>query len=195
MRKLILLGLSSLLIVLLFTCNADSYNYRVEEYNLTLEPRINSLDVKATIEINYFVDGKDSKRDGFKFVGGNEVDSLSCSDETGYITTNIEYLKETRISWQFAPVHSGFKKIRAMFMLRNFLEKRGLKYVMKAQWAGVFRVPVSKARYNIILPVSYKPLKFKDPGKWEHEVRNGLDCYFYVQSPLRKKNIDVQFGI
>jgi len=180
------------MVMLLPACN--SYHYRIEDYNLTFEPRANSLDVKATIEITYFMDGKVSKNDGFKFVGTNEVDSLVCVDETRNLMSKIEYLKETRLSWHFEPVQSGLKKIKATFLLRNFLEKKGNNYVLKAPWAGVFRVPVSNARYNILLPATYKPLQFNDPIKWEHEAPNGKDCYYHNQSPLKDQDIEMLFG-
>ena len=193
-RKITIYAVIDLLVIfLLSSCNTNPYKSHVQEYILTLEPLANSLDVKTTLEITYLVEGPQPKNDGFKFVGSNEVDSLVCSDEKGVILSHIEYLKETRISWQFEPISSGTKKIKATFILRGMIEKTDNKFNIKASWAGVFRIPVLNARYNILLPPNLKRLKLKEPTSWEQEKRGNLDCYYYVQAPLKNKTIKVQF--
>jgi hypothetical protein len=186
-------GLFLFIILLVCSCDSHSYHYKILDYNLTFIPRANSTDVMTVLEITYFMDGKESKNEGFKFVGNLVVDSLTCLDETGPLRTNTEYLKETKISWYFNPVRLGTKKIKATFLLRGLAEMKGNSYVIIAPWAGVFRVPVSKASYTVLLPVNHKEVKCKEPGMWDHQVLGTIESFFHLQSPLTKKKINVQF--
>ena len=191
-----ILRLSSLLICFWFclsSCNTQNYDYKVENYNLAIETINNTADVKVTMELTYIVGANESKSEGFKFVGDNTVDSLTCWDETGVISSKVDYLKETRISFQFNPIVAGTKKIKSTFILRDFIKTQNNKFVIDATWAGVFRVPVEKAKYSLYLPSSYKNLKFKEPHQWKQEIQGNFNYFYYTQVPLKEKTIKIKF--
>jgi hypothetical protein len=175
-------------LVFLAGCS-NSYNYTIQEYKLTLEPRNGSTDVKATIEITYLMDGAEAKADGFKFVGESKVDSLVCSDENGIISSNIDYLKETKLTWQFNPVSSGTKKVKVAFILRNLILKENGLNSINISWPGVFRVPVSNATYYVLFDKKPKSIQFEKPDSWKSSYENGKVFYFYSQPVLKEKTI------
>lgn len=171
--------------ILAGACKSDSYNYTIEDYKLTFEPIVNSTDLKARIEITYLVETGKPKSDGFKFVGNSKVDSLVCTDENGIIASKIEYLKETKLIWQFQPVSSGLKTVRAEFILRDFVTNDGGKYTIDAPWAKVFRVPVKKATFRVCFPLNPATVKFYEPEIWDSG--NLGSCYSAMPKQTNKK--------
>lgn len=189
-------GLGSLFLCFVFgisSCTTQNYHYKIENYNLTFEPKSNATDVKVIMELTYSVEANEPKSEGFKFVGENLIDSLTCWDETGVIPSKVDYLKETRISFQFKPIDAGIKTIKANFILRDFIKMQNGEVIMEAPWAGVFRVPVEKAKYCIILPSNLKNIIFKEPSSWNKEILGDFNYFSYAQSPLKEKAIKIKF--
>jgi len=186
-------ALIPLLITMIVSCSPDKFDYQISEYTLCIEPMDNGKDARVTIDLCYQIEDSCAKNDGFKYVGNGIVDSLVCSDETGIIKGNIEYLRETKISWYFEPVKSGTKKIKAKFILRNFImNEENHESEIYAPWAGVFRVPVEKAKYIIVMHQANAKLKFETPKHWKHEYVDGSDNYSITQCPLKQELINIE---
>jgi hypothetical protein len=187
------LALVAILATTTISCNSNKFNYNIKEYILTIEPRANSTDVDVTLDLTYMIDGSNEKSDGFKYVGNGVADSLYCSDENGIIRGKVEYLKETKVSWFFNPVKSSTKKIKAKFILRDYLTSKGNSlYELYIPWAGVFRVDVELAKYVIIMHKPNASITFTEPENWKHEFSNGLDYYSNIQVPLKDKTVKIQ---
>ncbi len=168
----------------------NTYNYDIDDYKLTMELNKNNNDVKTTIEIIYNVKNG-SKSDGFKFVGNNTVDSLMCSDESGPIAGEVNYLKETKISWKFNTVSSGTKSIKAVFILRNSLRNDGEKMSLDVPWAGVFRVPVNHSKFVVLSHAIYK---LDAPSSdWQINTSDDKILCTLEQNPLHNKAFSLEF--
>jgi hypothetical protein len=183
-----------IILTVFISCNNESFNYKVKEYTLTIEPMKNGKDVYVSIDLTYLIENSGSKSNGFKFAGNGIVDSLICTDEKGIIRGEVEYLRETKISWYFDPVQSGVKQIKAKFILRNFIiNKENNESEIYIPWAGVFRVPVEQAKYILVVQDYYSSVEFEEPKNWEKQNLNGTIYFTNFQTQLENKVIKVQF--
>lgn len=173
---------------------ADDFQYYVSKYQATFELNETTSDVKVTLDLTYEI-GNQSKSDGFKFVGKNRVTGVSCRDGSGKpLQTEILSLKETKIVWHFPEIKNGKQRVITSFTLKDFLKKKNGYYFLEAGWAGVFRIPVQKAVFEVIFPKQINPKVINsEPGLWQKSFRNGRYNLITTQTPLTKREMLIEF--
>lgn len=196
-HKSMRLSISMSLVLVFCLCLAswaEDYNYEISEYTATFDLSDKTSDVNVTLEIVYAI-GDTYKVDGFKFVGKNEVAGLTCIDDTGEeLQVRVLPMKETKIEWRFQPVRNCSKKITARFKLKNLLKSSQSKTILKVEWVGVFRVPVHKSTFVVMLPDNLGPKDLiTHAGVWNSERRDGRWIIEMDQDPLKKKDLVVEF--
>ncbi|MGA2613028.1 MAG: hypothetical protein ABSG38_06215 [Spirochaetia bacterium] len=151
------------LIVLLFLflaamgVPAQDLGYHLSSYRASFELIEGSPDVRVTLWITYSI-GNITKSDGFKYVGDGQVADLRCTDEKGdVLASRVASQKGTRLDWLFPATSQGDRKVRVQFRLLDYLRSIEGFVFFDADWAGVFRVPVENAVYELIVPGSEKP--------------------------------------
>ena len=184
---------TSLCLLILLTGCAKSYDYAISEYRAEFRLKSGTGDVRVKLNIRYKV-GTTEKSDGFKFVGTNGIKDVKCSDESGPIDSSIVPMRENTIEWRFAPVANGTKNVSVEFTVIGLLKNDGEVHVLKVPWAGVFRVPVSNAIYEIVLPnESNWEIITCSPGKFRIINRNGERVLLIEESPLETKELYISY--
>jgi len=75
---------------------ADTEDYSIDNYELTVQSMQARTSVRVTMDITYRI-RSGTKSTGFKFIGDYEVEQLSGQDGEGrVITTSVEHQRETR---------------------------------------------------------------------------------------------------
>jgi len=178
-----------IIFILLFPFYTYSY-YDIQKYIATFKVKHNSPDVFVTLDIKYNI-RNEFKNSGFKFVGNFDVVDLECADELGNsLSADVEYLKETKITWQFKGIENGVKRVIVSFILKNALTGDMNKNRMTADWTGVFRIPVYNAEYRFIFPseFDYKIIKV-NPGYYKIKNKQIV----VEQNVLKDKGFTVVF--
>src|SRR4029078_12168314 len=154
-RRSIGLFVFSLLLALAATerSTADTEDYSIDNYELTVQSMQARTSVRVTMDITYRI-RSGTKSTGFKYIGNYEVEQLSGQDGDGRgITTSVEHQRETRLNWSFAAAGPGLKRIILSFTIPNDLTHGSSnENRFEAEWAGVFKVPVNKAIYRFVFP-------------------------------------------
>lgn len=194
--RISLWGVIALLVFFQVGCSQKqgSYNYAVSDYKATFFMPSKGSDVKVDLAINYQI-GNESKSDGFKFVGKNEVADVSCVTGSGdKCTIEIQHLKETKVIWHFSPVRNMTKAVKVSFVIKDQLRREGTTNVFVASWAGIFRVPVEKATYEIIFPQDMNPNIIQaSPGAYEKNCSFGVCTLAVTQMPLVNRELAVKY--
>ena len=186
--------------LLLFACLCagscgcgGSHDYAVEEYRAAFAVPATGDHADVTLDILYDI-GSTPKAEGFKFVGTGPVTNLVAHDDRGAVVRcETRQMRETRISWHFDPVANARKRIIVSFRLPGALQRDGSTLTLDAPWAGVFRVPVRHARYEIIFPPRTSPrILSSTPGGGIESLQGAL-VFIARQSPLSEKRFAVSF--
>lgn len=151
--------------------------YYLTSYSAIFEPAENTNSVRVTLKMEYHVTGG-VKSDGFKFIGNCDVTDISAEDGGGN-PLHIMLIQQggNRLEWNFNnPVSYGYQKVTVRFVLHNFLQRQDDVNLLKAEWAGAFKIDVKNSEYVIIFPDRQKPfivdctpsdyLIEKKSGKW-----------------------------
>ena len=174
--------------------NQGNYKYAVSDYKAMFSLPSTGADVKVDLVINYQI-GDENKSEGFKFVGENQVADASCISESGdKCTVEIQHLKETKIIWHFAPARNTTKAVTVSFVIKDQLRRERVANIFVAPWAGVFRVPVEKATYEIIFPQGMNPKIIQAiPGVYEKNCSLGVCRLAVTQAPLVNRELVVKY--
>lgn len=194
-RELGIAGLFVVLFLCLSSCvGRPVYKYDVSEYKATIDLSNTSLDAKVVLDITYNI-GDQYKSDGFKFVANNEAEDLTCYSDSGErLKTEILHLRETKLVWHFPAVKNTIKKVQVSFILKNQLNKNGDKNSLRATWIGIFRVPVKRAIYEVVLPSNIEPKELiVKPSAFDILYESGR-CHIVVnQLPLTQRELYIEY--
>lgn len=186
-----------LLPVLIFAALAgcSRYDYVVEQYGLTAIVSPGSSNVAVELDITYRV-GATPKADGFKYVGHGTVRNLRCVDGAGNTLRSALFQeREQKITWYFAPVTNARQRVVVQFTLDGAVGMGEDGEVLSLPWAGVFRVPVEKARYEVVFNGSTAPrIIGYAPASFRQENSAAGLTLIADQSPLDDRAIKITFG-
>jgi hypothetical protein len=194
-RKLGVAAICGALCLCLSSCaQSPVYKYGVSEYKATIDLSNTSSDAKVTLDITYNI-GDQYKSDGFKFVANNEAEDLACYSDSGEkLKAEIQHLRETKLVWYFPAVKNTIKTVRVSFTLKDQLKKTGDNNSLLATWIGIFRIPVKRAVYEVILPSNIEPKELiVKPSAFNSYYESGR-CHIVVsQSPLKQKELYIEY--
>jgi len=174
--------------------DSDTADYVIENYDLTFATERDSAAVRVTMDITYLI-RSGTKSAGFKYVGKCEAEQLSgASPDGGEVKTWLEHHRETQINWDFRPAGRGRKHIMISFTIPDALAGDLKQNTLEADWAGIFRVPVNRASYRLVMPDgTQRTVQAAQAGLRPVRV-NGLMAYELIQSPLTEKSFRVKFS-
>jgi hypothetical protein len=178
--------------VFLFSCSKSKPDYIIKDYKAFLYPA-NDLSVKVRMEITYFV-LSGTKSDGFKFVGNNIVSDLECKDESGNIlSSNIESLKETKISWNFSDTKENeSRKVIVEFSIPHYIQKKYGLYSLKMDWIGTFKVNIENSTLEVIFPKN-KKVQIVDVSPNSPHCKTNNESVICDHSALGYKDFSVDY--
>jgi|GEM_PF-1352559 len=129
----------------------ETDDYLIDNYELTAETQPGSADVRITMDITYWI-RSGTKSTGFKYIGNYEAIDVEGRDGDGErIKTWVTSERETRIDWSFNPAGPGRKRIIVSFIIPNAITGSLNENSFDANWAGIFKAPVLRAVYRLIL--------------------------------------------
>jgi hypothetical protein len=170
-------------------------SYVISNYELTFELMDGRSDAHVTMDITYRIDSG-SKSDGFKFIGNFEPRDLSGTEIGGpAMRMSVEHQRETRIVWQFTPTGRGEKRIRIDFSIADAVAGPRAQNTLRADWAGVFRVPIERARYRLVLPSDWTGERIvTTPTSFSRDTTRGRPTIDVEQAPLTETSFAATFS-
>jgi hypothetical protein len=174
--------------------SAETDDYSIDNYELTVESQAASSTVLVTMDITYRI-RSGRKSTGFKYIGNYEVEELSGTDADGKaIKTSIEHQRETRINWSFAPAGPGTKRIILTFKVPNAVTNGSRdSNRFEAEWAGVFKVPVRQSVYRFVFPDNVHRNVVCTPADYTARERNNRRSIEMTQAPFKNATFEMTF--
>jgi hypothetical protein len=174
--------------------SAETDDYSIDDYELTVESQAGSSTVLVTMDITYRI-RSGRKSTGFKYIGNYEAEGLSGTDGEGKpIRTSIEHQRETRINWSFTPAGPGTKRIILTFKVPNALTNGSRdSNEFNAEWAGVFKVPVKQAIYRFVFPDNTHRNVVCTPADYTARERNNRRSIEMTQVPFKNATFEMTF--
>lgn len=165
----------------------DTSDYVISDYELTIELQPGSTAVRATMDLAYQI-RSGTKSEGFKYIGNLEPIELTGTEIDGRpMRMSVERQRETLIRWRFTPLSGpGIKRVRVSFTIAGALTGTIDESVFRAGWAGVFKVPVRRAVYRLVLPPRWEEDGItSQPSRFTRTTYSGRDAIEVAQRPLR----------
>ena len=174
---------------------AETNDYSIARYELTVETTAGSDDVRVTLDITYDI-RSGTKFGGFKYIGSYQAVGLSGRDGSGVpIPVSLVPQRETRIDWTFPPVTGPARKsVIVTFTIPNALTGSRRSNTFVADWAGIFRVPVRYAVYRLIFPDGTDRTVSGVPRDLRSTMRGGRRSVEVEQEPLAEQSFRVTFA-
>jgi hypothetical protein len=166
----------------------------ISNYVARFELSEGSASADVTLDITYHVLSGE-KSEGFKYVGDYEPANVRVVDETGAsIAWSVQSRREYQISWTFPPVGSGYKRAIVRFRLPGVLKgSREEGNEIDAEWAGVFKMPVRRAVYEVVFPPGVSP-KVKAP-KFSRTRAGSQEVLSWERTPAGRRHPDRVSGL
>jgi hypothetical protein len=160
-------------------------DYSIERYELTLDLRSGSAEVGVTMDITYRV-RSGTKSEGFKYLGGFEPRNVQGTEADGRpMVMTVELGRETLLRWRFTPMGPGDKRVRIQFALPWAVSGTMSENVLRADWAGIFMVPVERAVYRVLLPEDWREDTIvARPATFRRTRIDGRPAVEFIQEPL-----------
>ena len=173
---------------------ADTEDYSIENYELTVVSMQARKSVRVTMDITYRI-RSGTKSTGFKYVGNYDVEQLSGQDGDGrVITTSVEHQRETRLNWSFPAAGPGLKRIILSFTIPDAITNGSSnENRFEAEWAGVFKVPVNKAVYRFVFPDNAERHVVCTPAEYAIRERNSCRSIEMTQAPFHNATFEMTF--
>ena len=174
--------------------SADTEDYSIDNYELTVESRSGSSDALVTMDITYRI-RSGSKSTGFKYIGNFAAEGLSGRDFDGKaIRTWIEHQRETKINWSFPPAGPGTKRVILTFTVTRAITNDSRdSNQFQAEWAGMFKVPVKRAVYRFVFPDKSDRTVVCSPADYMTRERNNCRSIEVTQDPFKNATFEVTF--
>jgi hypothetical protein len=129
----------------------DTTDYVVTNYELTISLQSDTFVGDVTMDLIYAI-RSGTKSEGFKFLGNlTPIDLRGTEDDGRPMRMSVERQRETLIRWRFTPSGIGDKHVRVRFSV-PLLNGDDAASTFNAPWAGIFKVPVERAVYRLLLP-------------------------------------------
>jgi hypothetical protein len=195
-RRSIVLFVFSLLLSLTAAVRsaAETDDYSIHNYELTVQSQAGSTSVRVTMDITYRI-RSGTKSTGFKYVGKYDVEELSGQDGEGrVIKTSVDHQRETRVNWSFASAGPGLKRVILTFTIPNAITNgTGNENRFEAEWAGVFKVPVSSAVYRFVFPDNAARTVVCTPSQYSIGERDNCRIIQMAQTPFHNATFEITF--
>ena len=195
-RRSIALFVFSLLLVLSATVGsaADTEDYTIHNYELTVQSQTGSTSVRVTMDITYRI-RSGVKSTGFKYIGNCEVEQLSGQDGEGRaIRTSVDHQRETRVNWSFPAAGPGLKRVILTFTIPHAITNGASnENRFEADWAGVFKVPVSSAVYRFVFPDNATRTVVCTPSQYTIGEKNNCRIIEMAQTPFHNATFEMTF--
>jgi hypothetical protein len=174
--------------------SAETDDYSIDNYELTVESQSGSSSVRVTMDITYRI-RSGRKSTGFKYIGNYDAHGLSGADGDGKaIKTWVERQRETRINWSFPPAGPGTKRIILTFAVPGaIVNDSGDANKFEAEWAGVFKVPVKQAVYRFVFPDNVHRNVVCTPADYMARERNNCRSIEMTQAPFKNATFEMTF--
>jgi hypothetical protein len=196
MRRSLALFVFSLLLALSAAVGsaAETEDYTIDRYELTVQCLAGSTSVRVTMDITYRI-RSGTKSTGFKYVGNYEVEQLSGQDgESHVIKTSVDHQRETRVSWSFPAAGPGLKRVILTFTIPNAITNGARnENRFEADWAGVFKVPVSSAVYRFVFPDNAARTVVTTPSQYAIGEKNNCRIIEMAQTPFHNATFEITF--
>ena len=174
--------------------SADTEDYSIENYELTVVSMQARASVRVTMDITYRI-RSGTKSTGFKYIGNYDVEQLSGQDGEGRtLTTSVEHQRETRVNWSFAAAGPGLKRVILNFTIPDAITNGSSnENRFEAEWAGVFKVPVNKAVYRFVFPDNAERHVSCTPAEYTIRERNSCRSIEMTQAPFHNATFEMTF--
>ena len=174
---------------------AQEASYVISNYELTFQLDDERSDAHVTMDITYRIESG-TKSDGFKYIGNFEPSNLSGTEVDGPpLRLNVEHQRETRIVWRVTPTGRGEKRVRIDFTISGAIGGSLVENTLRTDWAGVFRVPIERAVYRVVLPLGWTGERITTtPEGFTRGTVDGRPAIEVEQQPLRETSFVVTFG-
>ena len=195
-RRSIALFAFSLLLALIAAVEstADTEDYTIHNYELTVQSQTGSTSVRVTMDITYRI-RSGVKSTGFKYIGNYEVEQLSGQDGEGHvIRTSVDHQRETRVNWSFPAAGPGLKRIILTFTIPHAITNGARnENRFEAEWAGVFKVPVNNAVYRFVFPDNAQRTVVCTPSQYAIGEKNNCRVIEMAQTPFHNATFEMTF--
>ena len=173
---------------------AETEDYSIHNYELTVQSQAESTNVRVTMDITYWI-RSGVKSTGFKYVGNYEVEQLSGQDSEGrVIKTWVDHQRETRINWSFPAAGPGLKRVILTFTIPHAITNGARnENRFEADWAGVFKVPVSSAVYRFVFPDNAARTVVCTPSQYSIGEKNNCRVIEMAQTPFHNATFGMTF--
>ena len=173
---------------------AETEDYSIHNYELTVQSQTESTSVRVTMDITYLI-RSGVKSTGFKYIGNYEVEQLSGQDGEGrVIKTWVDHQRETRVNWSFPASGPGLKRVVLTFTIPNAITNGARnENRFEADWAGVFKVPVSSAVYRFVFPDNAVRTVTCTPSQYAIAERNNCRIIEMAQTPFHNATFEMTF--
>jgi hypothetical protein len=173
---------------------AETEDYSIDNYELTVQSQTGSTRVGVTMDITYRI-RSGMKSTGFKYLGNYDVEQLSGQDSEGrVIKTWVDHQRETRVNWSFAAAGPGLKRVILTFTIPHAITNgTSNENRFEADWAGVFKVPVNKAVYRFIFPDNAVRSVVCTPSEYAIRERNNCRSIEMTQAPFHNATFEMTF--
>ena len=173
---------------------ADTEDYSIDNYELTVQSQAGSTSVRVTMDITYRI-RSGTKSTGFKYIGNYEVEQLSGQDSEGrVIKTWTDHQRETRVNWSFAGAGPGLKRVILTFTIPNAITNGSSnENRFEADWAGVFKVPVKTSVYRFVFPDNAARNVVCTPSEYSIRERNNCRSIEMTQAPFHNATFEMTF--
>jgi hypothetical protein len=173
---------------------AETEDYSIDNYELTVQSHAESTSVRVTMDITYRI-RSGVKSTGFKYVGNYDVEQLSGQDGEGRaIKTSVDHQRETRVNWSFPAAGPGLKRVILTFTIPHAITNgTGNENRFEADWAGVFKVPVNKSVYRFVFPDNAARTVVCTPSQYAIKERNSCRSIEMTQAPFHNATFEITF--
>ena len=129
----------------------ETTDYVVTNYELTISLQSGAAVGNVTMDLTYAI-RSGRKSEGFKYIGTLSPTAVEGSEENGRpMRMSVERQRETLIRWRFTPSGVGDKHVSVRFSI-PVVSGDDRSSIVNAPWAGIFKVPVERAVYRLLLP-------------------------------------------
>lgn len=168
----------------------ETTDYVVTNYELTISLQSGTAVGDVTMDLTYAI-RSGTKSEGFKYIGTLSPTALEGSEDDGRpMRVSVERQRETLIRWRFTPSGVGNKHVRVRFSIPVLSGDDGASN-FNAPWAGIFKVPVERAVYRLLLPDDWpEGTIVSQPSSHTRTIAEGRRAVEIEQRPL----VDTTFG-
>lgn len=168
----------------------ETTDYVITNYELTISLQSGSAVGVVTMDLTYAI-RSGRKSEGFKYIGTLSPTAVEGSEDDGRpMRVSVERQRETLIRWRFTPSGVGDKHVHVRFSI-PMVTGDDSSSTVNAPWAGIFKVPVERAVYRLLLPDDWPEGTIASrPPSHTRTFVDGLRAVEIEQRPLA----DTTFG-